>query len=323
MDQIILTNLMYDWRIYNERLVRRGEIFISTDIIKSWNKELAVMNSNKRGRRFLYPDSFMKTLGYVRVYFGLPYRQTEGLIRTYYDIPAVPDHTVIHKRINKLKIELNRRPAANTELVVDSSGIKLTNRGEWLAHKWQKRRKGFLKIQVGVDVQTRQILAVKITDEHSHDSKHLKYLLRESAGYGTISKVLGDGAYDSREIFSDVDRIGAIPAIRVRKNAIRNAKGCYARKLAVLAQKADYKKWASSVSYGKRWIVESVFSVIKRMFGEEVISKKRCNMVQELMLKVSLYNRFVTAYDNKSYRQVWNYCDLCDKAFLSHLIKWA
>ena len=36
----------------------------------------------------------------------------------------------------------------------------------------------------------------------------------------------------------------------------------------------DYHKWCVSVSYGSRWIVESVFSVIKRMFGEEVRSKK-------------------------------------------------
>jgi hypothetical protein len=286
---------MISWNQYNERLVRRGEIFISKDVIKSWNKELVVMNSNKKGRKFLYPDSFMKMLGYVRVYFGLGYRQTEGLIRTYHDIPAIPDHTVIHKRINRLKINLNRRPAANIELVVDSSGIKLTNRGEWLVRKWQMHRKGFLKIHVGVDVQTKQVLAVKITDEHSHDSKHLKYLVRESARYGTVTKLLGDGAYDSRQIFSYVDRIGAVPAIRLRRNAISNAKGCYPRKLAVISQKADYSKWASSVSYGRRWIVESVFSSIKRMFGEEVRSKNRRNMIQELMLKISLYNWFVTA----------------------------
>ncbi|MEM3106660.1 MAG: transposase, partial [Candidatus Nitrosotenuis sp.] len=91
-----------------------------------------------------------------------------------------------------------------------------------------------------------------------------------------------------------IDRMGAVPAIRVRKNAIPNAKGCYIRKTAVISQKADYSRWAASVSYGKRWIVESVFSSIKRMFGEEVRSKKRRNMIQELMLKISLYNWFVT-----------------------------
>lgn len=121
---------MYDWRIYNERLVRRGEIFISTDIINSWNKELAVMNRGKRGRQYRFPDSFMKILGYVKVYFGLGYRQTEGLIRTYgSSIPAIPDYTAIHKRITGLALKHEHiKKLHKIILVADSSGIKLTNR---------------------------------------------------------------------------------------------------------------------------------------------------------------------------------------------------
>ncbi len=243
---------MYHWNEHNEKLIRRGEIFISKDVIKNWNKELAIMNRGKRGRRYRFPNSFMKILGYVRVYFGLPYRQTEGLIRMYSTMPYVPDYTAIHTRICKLDITIKADALkGNIELVVDSSGIKVTNRGEWMCHKWDGKRKGFLKIHVGVDVSTKQVLAVKITYEHSHDSKHLKYLLGESAKFGTISKVLGAGAFDSRESSDMLANIEAAPAIRVKKNAIPNAKGCYPRKLAVLAQKVDYKKWAASVSYGK------------------------------------------------------------------------
>lgn len=288
---------MHHWNEYNKKLVRRGEIFISKDIMESWNKELAIMNRNKIGRKYQFPDSFMKILGYVRVYFGLPYRQTEGLIKSYGSaVPAVPDYTAIHKRICKLDIRI--QPFAQKHdivLAVDSTGIKVTNRGEWMRHKWNGKRRGFLKIHVGVDVNTKQILAIKITDEHSHDSKSLGHIVRESARHGTITKLLGDGAFDSRKIFSYLDDKNIIPAIKVKKNSIPNARGCYPRKKAVILQMADYSKWAASVSYGKRWIVESVFSSIKRMFGEEVRSKKRRNMIQELMLKVSLYNRFAAA----------------------------
>jgi hypothetical protein len=65
--------------------------------------------------------------------------------------------------------------------------------------------------------------------------------------------------------------------------------------MTVISQLADYSKWSASVSYGSRWIVESVFSAIKRMFGEEVRSKKKRNIMQELILKASLYNRFAAA----------------------------
>ena len=42
----------------------------------------------------------------------------------------------------------------------------------------------------------------------------------------------------------------------------------------------------------KRWIVETVFSAIKRMFGEYVSTTKLENMIKEMMMKVSLYNLF-------------------------------
>ncbi|MGI0069153.1 MAG: IS5 family transposase, partial [Nitrosopumilaceae archaeon] len=282
---------------YNEKLVRRGEILISYDVMKSWDKELAEMNRKKKGRRFLFPDSFMKIVGYAKVYFGLPYRQTEGLLRTYGNaIPKVPDYIAIHKRINKLDIRQTHDTTGNNiVLAIDSTGIKVTNRGDWMRHKWNLKRRGYLKIHVGVDVSTRQILALKMTDERSHDSKHLPYLVSASSRHGTVSKVMGDGAYDTKEIFSYLDDNHIIPAIKVRKNSIPKARGCYPRKVTVISQLADFKKWSDSVSYGSRWIVESIFSAIKRMFGEEVRSKKRRNMLQELRFKVSLYNRFVTA----------------------------
>ena len=53
------------------------------------------------------------------------------------------------------------------------------------------------------------------------------------------------------------------------------------------------KKWKDSVSYGKRWIVETVFSCIKRIFdGEYVTAIRLENIVKEILLKVSLYNWF-------------------------------
>jgi hypothetical protein len=65
----------------------------------------------------------------------------------------------------------------------------------------------------------------------------------------------------------------------------------------VMQQSSDFDKWKCSVSYGHRWMMaETVFSAIKRMFGECVMARNYQNMVKEMMfLKVSLYNMiFVT-----------------------------
>jgi len=69
-------------------------------------------------------------------------------------------------------------------------------------------------------------------------------------------------------------------------------KGNIFRNLSAISQrKNDLQKWKdSNVSYGKRWIAETIFSSIKRTFEEYVYSIKFKNMIQEMMLKASLYN---------------------------------
>ena len=72
-------------------------------------------------------------------------------------------------------------------------------------------------------------------------------------------------------------------------------KGNILRNLSVLAQRNELQKWKDSLSYGQRWIVETVFSSIKRMFeGEYVYSVRQNNMIQEMVLKASLYNKMIS-----------------------------
>lgn len=65
------------------------------------------------------------------------------------------------------------------------------------------------------------------------------------------------------------------------------------KEVAVLQQLSDVDGWNRSLRYGHRWIAESVFSAIKRMFGEYVMARKYANMAKEMLLKVSLYSMFV------------------------------
>ncbi len=63
--------------------------------------------------------------------------------------------------------------------------------------------------------------------------------------------------------------------------------------MAVLQQLSDLDKWNHSVSYGRRWAAETVFSSMKRTFGEHVISIKWKNIVNELLMKAHMYNMFM------------------------------
>ena len=165
--------------------------------------------------------------------------------------------------------------------------------------KWDVRTKGYLKIHVAVDIKTKKILSMRVTDEHVHDSKALPSLIEDITKSDNsripIGKLFVDGAYDGKKIFRYLGDNGILPCIKVRKNAkVRWKKGNILRNLSVLAQKNDLQKWKDNVSYGMRWIAETVFSCIKRTFGEYVYSVKFENMVKEMMLKASLYNKLIT-----------------------------
>ncbi len=156
------------------------------DVIDKWGTELTKMNNNKEGRKFVYPNSFIKLLGYMRAYFHLPYRQTEGVVREHASntLSSIPDYSNISRRINRLDIKIEEDDDDKSNLhdyfliAIDSTGIKLSNRGEWIRHRWNVKR-GYLKIHVAVDIKKKKkrVLSLKVTSEQIHDGKVLPELI--------------------------------------------------------------------------------------------------------------------------------------------------
>jgi hypothetical protein len=74
-----------------------------------WDYNLDRMNENKKGKPYSFPDSFILIMDYIRIYFHLPYRQTEGVKATEKNLPVYPSYSQICcRRINKLDITSNR-----------------------------------------------------------------------------------------------------------------------------------------------------------------------------------------------------------------------
>ena len=234
-------------------------------------------------------------------------RQTEGIAQGHAKgkVPSIPDYTTINRRVNRLDIKINDTDSKNKDfedeyiiIAIDSTGIKVTNRGQWMRRdKWNVKKKGYLKIHIiAVNVKSKKILDIKVTDEHVHDNKPLPELVDNIIKSNKIvGKLFADGAYDSNNIFNCIADNGILPCIKVRRMLEWDGKkGHILRNLSVLAQRNDLQKWKDSVSYGQRWIAETVFSCIKRMFGEYVYSVRLKNMIQEMMLKASLYSKMIS-----------------------------
>ena len=128
----------------------------------------------------------------------------------------------------------------------------------------------------------------------------LRVLVDKAIENNHIKRVIADGAYDSNENFRYLYNNDIEAAIRVRKNSSllsdssRGDRAYIPRNVVVLKELENYKRWKHDINYGCRWMAETVFSSIKRMFGEYVSARKYPNMVKEIFLKASLYNTFIS-----------------------------
>ncbi len=254
---------MVDWPSYNRSLVRRGEILFSYDFLDSWSSEIDKMNKNKKGKPFVFPDPFILAIGYIRCSFHLPYRQTEGIIKaTGKSLPTnPPSYGHMCKRINKLNIDINdydkKKDNDDNDYIIiaaDSTGIKVTNRGQWMDEKWNvRRKKEYLKIHVAVNIKTKEILALEVTDEKVHDGRMLKKLVNQVL-YGPdkkkIESVLADGSHDTNRNFRYLEKKGIIPGIKVRKNSIISIRNNRLRNREVKLQTKYLLKWKKKRKYG-------------------------------------------------------------------------
>src|SRR5581483_602825 len=256
---------MIDWPSYNELLVRRGQVLLDFDVVDRWDYELSQMNQGKVGEPYCYPESFIQLLGYMRAYFHLPYRQTQGVVIAHArKLRNIPHFSTINKRLNKLQIDINENVGNDIVIAVDSTGIKLANRGEWMHHKWHLGRKGYLKIHIAVDIKKKRILSLEVTSEEVHDGNMLKNLVDNASENNNLKGIVADGMYDSNNNFRYLSNRHIKPGIKTRSNSKVRSTNCHARNISVLRQQTNLKRWKRSVSYGHRWIAETVFSSIKR-----------------------------------------------------------
>lgn len=299
-----------DWKEYNERLVKRGEMYLSLDFLESWAEDVGGLNRGKVGAPFEYPESLMTFLGFIHIMLGVDYRGLEGFMRGLrrFVSVAVPDYSTVCRRVNALKLGITEtlldHEGEEVVISLDGSGIKVSNRGEWIRKKWKVHR-GWIKVHLAVDEDKKQCVAVEVTDESVGDQNEFGPLVKEAdrnirTKGGRVVQANADGIYDTRDNFNTLDEMNVMPGIRVRENASTRARGCPLRKKHVREYKElGYKKWRDKYRYGYRWRVEGNFSAVKRLAGEYVVATKRVNMFKEVIMKFLFYNS-ILKYDATS-----------------------
>jgi len=310
-------NLLINWKLYNEGLVKRGEFLLDFSFFQDWKEELNFINSDKPGRPYQYPHSFILFFLRLKSIFKIDYRTLEGvarkLIESIFQTNKAPDYTTFHIRLKRLKIEIDvYQKTEKQDIAGDTSGLKTSNRGEYRISKYRGKKREFVKLHLTVNTETKQVVHCNVTPEQVRDCEELPNMVSSSSKYGRINNGYFDAGYDSKDNYQLLKEREINPVIRPRRSSslvrIREKinqieqngtaegkeKNTYTRLKVLEEFLTNEEEWKKKYGYGKRWVVEDRYSVFKRLFSEHVYSKKIKNMKQEVIIKVNLMNLFTS-----------------------------
>jgi hypothetical protein len=284
---------------YNESLRRRGDvtIWVSDDVVQNW----APPRRKTRGGQARYSDLAIEICLTLRVVFRLPLRRTQGFMRSIAQLMglnlAVPDYSTLSRRGKGLVIAQDRRAASKPiTLIVDSTGLKIRGGDGWHEekHGTRKARKTWRKLHIGLDTETGDIVASKLTTEHVGDETALPDLLTDVDA--DVSMFLADGAYDGQGVVDClVDKFGSEIEIVIPppKNAVHGENAQRNHHIDAIAQNGRIS-WQAETGYNQRSQVEAQIGRWKQVIGDRLQARDFDNQIAEAQIASKALNRMTS-----------------------------
>ena len=283
-----------NWASYNQALVDRGNLrlWISPDAITNWNAKPC---KRRRGGQPKYSNLAIETALTLGLVYHLPLRQTEGFVTSIFDLMGlhldVPDHTTLSRRSKILKIKLKANSHLGLiDLIIDSTGLSVFGEGQWAAAKHGKKGfQGWRKLHLGVD-GTGIIVAEALTGPNVDDAKTGVRMIKKARF--RVRAVVGDAAYDSREIYEAAEDHKARVIVPPLKNARVSIHAPPARNRSVKRiAKVGRQRWKTEAGYHRQSRVENTFFRYKTMIGDRLRSRRPDTQRTEVILGCNILNR--------------------------------
>lgn len=221
--------------------------------------------------------------------------KTRPLVVQLIGLKRIPDSSTLKKFAKRIKARIiyfmfedngKQINKINLKLAVDATGVHLED-GSFHYRKRlglpSKTRKN-IKLSAAIDTQTQLVTAVKLRKSKAHDNKDFITLLRKSSAIKPIKIVVADKGYDAEKNHKFChEKLNAeciIPP-REKTNKKHRTRGRYRKKL---------RHGYSKKKYHQRSKIESVFFVIKRLFGAVLYSKEWHTQKIEILCKIIAYN---------------------------------
>ncbi len=292
-----------NWPEYDRALQRRGSltVWVTPEALAAWHPP----RTGRPGRSPQYAEIAIETGHLLRLAFGRPWRQTEGLLRSLAALLGlgigVPDHTTFSRRSPGLALAGSLAQAQRTgpvHVVIDATGLKIHGAGEWLVEKHGKRgRRSWRKLHLAVDPSTGEILASELTTTEEGDAALVGPLLEQI--HGPIASVIADGAYDGEPVYRAVaERQPDPPAAVVvppRASAVPSSTADTAptqrdRHIRMIRDKGRLG-WQRAVGYGKRSLGETAMFRYKTIIGRGLRARTLPSQKTEARVGCSVLDR--------------------------------
>ncbi|WP_324016973.1 IS5 family transposase [Aeromonas hydrophila] len=247
-----------NWPKYNKSLINRGSLtfWVDAKVMNNWFHH---DHHGRRGRSQLYTDQTIRTFLMLKGIFSLSLRATQGLLDSLFELMNVP--FCVSKRARTVAVAYRQPPKGGiTDLVIDSSGLKVFGEGEWKVRK--------------------------------HGAEVLPTLLNPLRL--KLGRVYADGAYDSKTSHQLISRKGATACIPPRKSSGLWKKGHPRNEAVLVMRKEGLAHWKKISGYHRRSLAETAMYRFKQLLAGKISLRNYNGQVGEIMVYVSAINKLNT-----------------------------
>lgn len=289
-----------NWPEYNKGLVSRGSLFI-------WfNKDLIRSAEGAHGNQ-AYSDTLILCALTLKQLYKLPYRATEGLLRSlielnHLSIPT-PDYSTLCRRAKTLPVDLGiKSNGTPRHILIDSTGVQVMGEGEWKRLKHgESRCQVWKKLHIALDANTLDIVAMDVTDSVRLDCNYLPGLINQIEG--PIEQITGDGAYDKQNCYESAYQRGAKPVFppqhnaAIQRNKIKKEPALMPRDELIIRlnsapdKKEELRIWKQENNYHRRSLVETNMSRLNSIFSDQMSARTPENQFTDLAIRCRIINK--------------------------------
>lgn len=299
-----------NWSYYNRALVDRGDIslWLNEEVIGEW---YAKAKSRKMGRPHVYGDKCIEVGLSLRALFSLPLRSTQGFLKSFSRLLGLslraPSYSTLSRRAEGLPVKFYQGSKKVTDIVVDSTGLKIYGEGEWKMRLHGKsKQRMWRKLHIAMDPNNFQVVSMELSEAYTHDTEEFPKLL---SVLDSAQRVYADGAYLSRTVFKAIHNVGAKPRLPLQRGAVPTDKAdsppeekLRDQMIREIWAAGGRMSWKKDSDYHKRSLVETQMYRIKQLLSARLQNRKMSTQTTEAKIKMLVLNKLTCLGMPQSYK---------------------